>query len=144
MLYRIGADFIVFFHFIWILFMLYGFVRTVSATFVYYCLDRKEKAKKFFERSIFRTVHVCGIFYVGLLTVLREFCPLTIAENTLRSRYDTSHTYPGSFMVYYIERFVYPNVNPMLLITGTIIVAAFTLLIFVIRPPAKIKRLFTK
>jgi len=142
--YRIAADLIVLVHFTWILFMLYGFFRTAFATFLYYCQNRKEKAKKFFERWVFRTVHVLGIFYVGLLTILREFCPLTIVENTLRARYDTSLTYPGSFMIYHIERFVYPGVSPMLIITGTVIVAAFTLLMFVIRPPAKIKRLFTR
>ncbi len=142
--YRIAADLIVLVHFIWILFMLYGFFRTACATFLYYCQNRKEKEKTFFERWVFRTVHVFGILYVGLLTILRQFCPLTIAENTLRSRYDTSLTYPGSFMIYYIERFVYPSVSPMLIITGTVIVAAFTLLMFVIRPPAKIKRLFKK
>ncbi len=142
--YRIAADLIVLVHFIWILFMLYGFIRTVYAALIYFCPGQTEKAKKFFERWVFRTVHVFGIIYVGLLTILREFCPLTIAENTLRSRYDTSLTYPGSFMIYYIERFVYPSISPMLIITGTIIVAAFTLLMFVIRPPAKIKRLFTR
>jgi hypothetical protein len=144
MVHRIAADLIVFIHFTWILFMLYGFIRTAYTAVIYFRTGQTEKAKKFFNRWIFRTVHVCGIFYVGLLTVLREFCPLTIAENTLRSRHDPTLTYPGSFMVHYIERFVYPDVNPMLIITGTVVVAAFTLLIFVIRPPAKIKRVFTR
>lgn len=144
MFHRIAADLIVFIHFTWILFMIYGFIRTAYTAVIYFRPSQTEKAKKFFNRWIFRTVHVCGILFVASLAVLRKFCPLTVIENILKYRHDPSLTYPGSFMIHYIERFVYPNVNPILLITATVIVAAFTLLIFVIHPPAKIKRLFTR
>lgn len=143
MFYKIIADLIVFIHFTWILFMLYGFALTIFATFnVYIWQGRSDKAKKFFDRWVFRTIHVCGIFYVGLLTVLREYCPLTMFENSLRSRYDRSLAYPGSFIVHYIERFVYPNIDAKLIILGTIVVAVFSLAMFVVRPPVKIRLLF--
>jgi hypothetical protein len=50
--------------------------------------------------------------------------------------------YPGSFIVHYVEKLVYPEVNPLIIQIPTIIIAAFTVVVFIIRPPAKIKRMF--
>jgi len=88
-------------------------------------------------------IHLCGIAYVGLLAVLKEHCLLTILENTLRGRYNSELKYPGSFLAFHIEKLVYPNVNPLLLLIPTVIVAVFTLFMFIVRPPAKIKQIFS-
>ena len=132
MLYKILADLIVAIHFAWILFMLTGAMLTLSSFF----------HKRFFDRWLFRTVHLCGIIYVALLAILREYCPLTILENTLRSKYMPDLTYPGSFIVHYIERLVYPDVNPLIILVPTIFIALFTILVFIIKPPAKIRGMF--
>ena len=44
--------------------------------------------KRFFDWWLFRTLHLCGVIYVGLLAILREYCPLTILEYTLRAEYN--------------------------------------------------------
>jgi hypothetical protein len=134
MFYKITADIIVVLHFIWIIFMLLGFFLTIYGFFW----------KEFFEWWLFRTLHLSGILFVGILTALRRFCPLTILENISRARYDPEATYPGSFIVHYIERLVYPNVSQFLLRAGTVIVALFTLVIYIIIPPKKIKNLITR
>ncbi len=114
MIYRFLADIIVFIHFVWILFMLLGFLLTLCG-FIY-------KNKRFFEMWLFRTLHLFGIVYVGLLAVLREYCPLTILENILRGKYNPELNYPGSFIAHYIEKLVYPDVNPLIIIIPTMII----------------------
>ena len=143
MLYKVLADLVVVIHFGWILFILWGFILTVcSFIFIFVLRTAKERWGVFFERWIFRTVHLGGIVYVAILTVLGKYCPLTILENELRGRYNTEMTYPGSFVVHYIEKIVYPEVNFLLFVIPTMIIAVFTMLVFLIRPPSKIKHIF--
>ena len=132
MLYKILADLIVVMHFVWILFMLIGAILTLSGFFY----------KRFFDWWLFRTLHLCGIIYVGLLALLREYCPLTILENTLRVKYNPDLTYPGSFIVYYVEKLVYPDLNPSIILVPTIFIAVFTIVVFIIKSPTKIRRIF--
>ncbi|MEJ2356033.1 MAG: DUF2784 domain-containing protein [candidate division WOR-3 bacterium] len=129
MLYKIIADIIVVLHFIWIIFMLLGFFLTIYGFFY----------QKFFDWWLFRTLHLLGILFVGILTVLQRFCPLTILENLSRARYSPESTYPGSFIVHYIENLVYPDVNQTLLRLGTVFVAIFILIVFIVHPPGMIK-----
>lgn len=133
MVFKIIADTIVVLHFVWILFMLLGFILTIWGFFW----------KGFFELWLFRTLHLCGIFYVSLLAILREYCPLTILENISRLKYNPETIYPGSFIAHYIEKLVYPDVNPLILIIGTIFIAVFTLVIFIVKPPTKIRKIFS-
>ena len=92
---------------------------------------------------MFRTLHLLGIFYVGSLNILDKYCPLTIFENHLRMRYNQNPLYPDSFLiVYYIEKLVYPDVNPLMIQIPTLFIAVFTLLVFVIRPPKKVSLFF--
>ena len=143
MLYKILADLVVLIHFTWILFVLWGFILTVcSSVSVYVLRAAKDRSTAFFDRWIFRAIHLGGIVYVAVLTVLGKYCPLTILENKLRGQYDPELTYPGSFVVHYIERMVYPEANFLLFVIPTIIIAIFTILMFIIRPPAKIKQVF--
>jgi hypothetical protein len=131
---KLLADLIVVVHFAWILFMLIGFVLTLLGFWW----------KRFFDKWLFRTLHLLGIVYVGLLAVLREYCPLTVLENALREKYDPYLTYPGSFIVHYLQRLVYPDIQPLMILIPTMIIAIFTILVFIFRPPRKIKRIFVK
>ena len=85
---------------------------------------------------------LAGIVYVAILTILGKYCPLTILENDLRGQYDAALTYPGSFVIHYVERIVYPEANFLIFVIPTTIIAVFTVLMFMIKPPTKIKRLF--
>jgi len=134
MIYPILADLIVVIHFIWILFMLAGFLLTLYAF----------RRKAIFDWWVFRTLHLLGIAYVGLLTVLRQHCPLTVLEYSLRTRHDPGLTYPGSFIIYYVEKLVYPGVNPLSIFIPTVMIAVFTIVVFIVRPPARIKGYFNK
>ena len=134
MLYKVLADLIVVVHFAWILFMLAGFILTLCGLFW----------REFFDWWLFRILHLCGIIYVGLLAALRQYCPLTILENTLRQKYNPELTYPGSFIVHYIEKLVYPDINLLIILIPTVIIAVFTIVVFVIKPPEKIRKILIR
>ena len=132
MFYRILADLIMVIHLAWILFMLWGFVLTIRGFFY----------PKFFDRWIFRTVHLLGILFVVTLEILGKYCPLTLWENALRSHYNPETDYPGSFIVKQIEQMIYPDVPPLVVIIPAILIAAFTLAAYILKPPAKLMTLF--
>jgi hypothetical protein len=134
MLYKIIADIIVVLHFIWIIFMLLGFVLTIYGFF----------RRDYFNWWLFRTLHLLGILFVGILTLLRRFCPLTILENLSRVKHNPESTYPGSFIIHYIENLVYPDVNQIFLRILTLLASLFILTVYVIKPPTKIKKLFSR
>lgn len=139
MMYKVAADLIVVVHFAWILFMLWGFFLTLAGVIRLYILRRPSA---FMDRWIFRTLHLGGIAFVALLAALNQYCPLTVWEYNLRRPADPDLAWPGSFIVYWIERFVYPDVHPLIIVIPTIGVALFTLLAYVLCPPAKIKSFF--
>jgi len=132
MFYRILADTIMVLHLAWIIFMLWGFVLTIRGFF----------HPKFFDRWLFRTVHLLGILFVVALEILGKYCPLTLWENALRGHYNPETDYPGSFIIKYIEQMIYPDVSPLVVIIPTILLATFTLVAFVSKPPAKLMTLF--
>ena len=143
MLYKVLADLIVVIHFAWILFMLWGFFLTMCGFISVYVLRReKDRWRIFFDRWVFRTIHMGGILYVAIMTLLGIACPLTIMENGLREHYNPDLTYHGSFVVHYIEKIVYPEANFLFFLIPTIVIAVFSIVMFILRPPAKIKCLF--
>ena len=112
--------------------MLSGFMLTL----------RSFRREGFLDRWLFRTLHLLGIAYVSILAILGKYCPLTIWENSLRAKYDLDLTYPGSFTIHYVERLVYPDINPLIICIPTAFIAIFTLVVFIIRPPKRIKGIF--
>jgi len=132
--FRLLADLIVVVHFAWILFMLVGFILILRGFF----------HKEFFEQWLFRTLHLFGIAYVSILALMGRYCPLTIWENILRAKYDPGLTYAGSFIIHYIEKLVYPDINSLIIRIPTTFIAVFTVVVFIIKPPEKIKRIFIR
>jgi len=132
MSYKIFVDGIIALHFLYVLFMLFGFFLTI-----YGVLFRS----RFFDWWLFRTLHLLGILYVASLSILGKYCPLTLLENELRSRFDPSLAYSGSFIVHYLEKIIYPDVNSLVIQIPTIFIALFTIAVFIIKPPEKIRRI---
>jgi hypothetical protein len=135
MSYKIFADAVIVVHFLFILFMLLGFLLTAYALVF---------RQKFFDWWLFRSLHLLGIFYVFSLSILGKYCPLTILENGLRLRHEASSVYSGSFIVHYLEKLIYPDVNPIVIQIPTVFLAIFTIVVFIIKPPGKIKSVMGK
>lgn len=129
MLYKIFSEATIAIHFLFILFMLFGFLLSLYAIFFW---------EKFFDWWLFRSLHLAGILYVASLSVLGKYCPLTILENEIRSRYEASLVYSDSFIVHYLEKLVYPEVNPLVIQIPTILIAILTIVFFMVKPPKKI------
>ena len=110
--------------------MLWGFALTVSGFW----------RPEFFERWLFRTIHLAGILFVAAFELLGKYCPLTVWENILRRHYNPDTDYPGSFIIGHIENLIYPDVSSMVVIIPTLFIALFTLILFMIRPPSKFER----
>ena len=105
MLYRILSDLVVVLHFLWIVFIILGFALTGWYFFLGYVLKRSsEKADRFFDRWLFRTLHLLGIGFVAAQTLLGKYCPLTVLENYLRAGYAPEAVYPGSFISIILNR----------------------------------------
>jgi len=130
MIYRVLADVLMVAHAGWILFILAGFVLTIHGFW----------NPKFFERWLFRTIHLLGILFVAALELLNKYCPLTIWENALRRHYDPGTDYPGSFVIGHLEELVYPEVSPLVVFVPTMLIAVFTLTVFILKPPSKFRR----
>jgi len=143
MLYKVLAEIIVVMHFVWVLFVLAGFILTLCGFFSFYILrSTADRWRKFFDKWLFRTIHAGGILFVGILTMLKQYCPLTLWENTLRTKYDPFLVYEGSCIVHYVQKLLYPDINPLIIRTVTIFITLFTIVVFIIRPPTKIRRIF--
>jgi len=130
MVYRLLADILLVIHLAWIVFMLWGFVLTVRAFW----------RPSFYDRWLFRSLHLGGIVFVGIWELMGKYCPLTIWEYDLRRLHDPSVEYPGSFIVDLLERLVYPDVDPMIVAVPTMAIALFTLVLFAVKPPSKYRR----
>ena len=142
---KILADLVLVIHFVWIMFMLSGFLLTVTAFCRLYLFRRdSERWNRFLDRWFFRTFHLCGIIYIGLLAILGKYCPLTLLENTLRAKYNPEMVYPGSFIIYYLEKLVYPSVHPLIILIPTIAAALLTIIAYIFRPPKMIGHYFRR
>jgi hypothetical protein len=136
------SDLVMMIHFLWIAFMILGFVLTVWHCFRAYVLKRSTvQADRFFDRWIFRSLHLAGIGFVMTLMLVGQYCPLTVLENYFRAGYDPQAVYPGSFIIHHLERLIYPDVSPLVLIVPTLIIAVFSVMVYTLRPPQKVRSL---
>ncbi len=126
--YKILADIVIFIHFLWIAFIISGFIFTI---FLW---------RKFLHKITIRIIHLLSILYAAYLELTEKYCPLTILENYLKAK-SNDVTYTGSFGIHYIEKLVYPDVEPAVVIVPTILVGVITLFMFVVKPPRKIKEI---
>lgn len=118
MLFKILADIVVFFHFLWIIFLIFGVFIGVKT------------------RAI-RFLHISGLIFAIFIQIMGWHCPLTYLEVWLRSMHDPSTTYPGSFIAHYIERVVYIELSQNLIFVLTIILCLFNGWVYLKRPILK-------
>ncbi len=106
MIYKILADIVVFIHFLWILFLIFGALIGVK------------------YKSI-KILHISGLVFSVVIQIFGWYCPLTHLEAWLRIKHDLTPAYAGSFIVHYLEKAVYLPVPRLLIFALTIILSAF-------------------
>ncbi len=106
--YKIAADLIVFIHFLWILFLIFGFF-----------LGRKYKT--------FKVVHITGLCFALIIQIFGWYCPLTYIEIWLREKHNPALSYSGSFIIYYVEKIVYIELSRWIIFILTAILVLISL-----------------
>jgi hypothetical protein len=98
------ADSILIVHFIFVLFVVVGFLciifgRFIGWPWIYY--------------RLFRMIHLVAIGFVVTQSYLGQICPLTIWENDLRAPAG-QEAYTESFIQYWLQYFLYYEADPWL------------------------------
>jgi hypothetical protein len=114
MLYRVGADLVLFAHFLFVVFAVLGGV------FVFY-------------EPAWAWVHISVVVWSSAVNLMSWTCPLTPLENALRTRAGQLG-YSGGFVQHYIGPVVYPRGMPrhLELVAGVSIVAGNALVYAII------------
>jgi hypothetical protein len=109
--YKAAADFVVFIHFLWIIFLIFGVF-----------IGRKYRTVKIF--------HIAGLGFAVIIQIFGWYCPLTYIEIWLRQRHDPLLSYSGSFIVYYMEKLIYIELTPWIIFVLTLILISITAYIY--------------
>ena len=98
-------------HLLWILFLVFGFVFALKGSRIAY-------------------LHLGGLAFAFVLNALGWYCPLTYVENYFRALHDVHAIYSTSFMMKYMEKFVYPDIPENILRAGEIFLTALYILVY--------------
>jgi len=82
------ADSVVFIHFLWILFLIFGGIW-----------GRRNR--------LVRYIHIPGVIFASVVELCGWYCPLTHLEVWFRERQNTGYGYGGSFIEHYLEKLIY-------------------------------------
>lgn len=111
MIYKFLADLVVLLHFLWILFLFLGALW-----------GRRNRLIKIF--------HLGGLGFAILLQTFDWYCPLTYLEVWLRAKHHSGIVYTGSYIIYYLERLIYLEISPFLILIFTLLLSAFNFWIY--------------
>ena len=111
MAYKILADITVLVHFLWIVFLFLGAIW-----------GRKNRAVK--------TFHLAGLAFAFIIQIFDWYCPLTHLEFWLRGKHNPNLTYTGSFIIYYVEKIIYIEISPTIILMVTLLLGALNVWIY--------------
>src|SRR5215467_5149321 len=81
------------------------------------------------SRPGLRWLHMSSLIW-GILTELLPWrCPLTLLENWLEAKAGIS-PYQGGFLLHYLDKLTYPDISPIALTIGGVIVCVINLAIY--------------
>ena len=124
-----SADLLVILHLAWVLFMLGG----VAAT-----------ALGLFRRTLlavlgWRTLHLAGMAFAGLLSISGKLCPLTSLEYALRRGGGEAAAAEDGFIITWANRLIFPELDSTTLSVITMAAGMFVLGVYVWLPPGKVR-----
>src|SRR5579872_448324 len=80
-------------------------------------------------RPVLRWLHIVSLIW-GILTELLPWpCPLTLLENWLELKAGVA-PYQGGYLLHYLDKLVYPDISPTVLIMAGVLICAFNLAIY--------------
>jgi hypothetical protein len=113
MIFRFLADLCVLFHFLWILFLVFGVIFVL-------------------KRSKFAWFHFGGLLFSLFINIWGLYCPLTYLENYLYSACAHSTTYSGSFIARYLEPIIYPELSEKTIRISEILFVSLNLVVYAV------------
>jgi hypothetical protein len=108
---KILADIVVLVHFLWILFLIFGAFA-----------GRRYRVIKY--------AHIGGLLFALMLQVFDWYCPLTHLEVWLRARHDPGRAYAGSYIIHYLEKVIYIEVDRWVVAVLTILLCGMNLWLY--------------
>jgi uncharacterized membrane protein len=115
MFYGIMADVVVFLHFLWIIFLIFGAF-----------IGRRYKWIK--------RVHIAGLCFALTIQGFGWYCPLTYLEIWLRKMHDPSTSYSGSFIINYVQKIVYIELPAKVILIMTIFLVLMSAWLYLHKP----------
>ncbi|MGO9612983.1 MAG: DUF2784 family protein [Dissulfurispiraceae bacterium] len=106
MFYKVLADIVILFHFIWIVFHFFG---------AFFGIQNRAK----------RIVHIFGFFFAFVIEAFDWYYTLTCLETWLKSRYEPTMAYTVAFIIHYIEKIVCIETPRYLIFIATDLLCAF-------------------
>jgi hypothetical protein len=100
--YHFIIDLVIILHFLWILFLIFGFYFVLKGSRIAY-------------------LHAAGLLFSLVLNLLGWYCPLTNIEDHLNSLWHQHTPVAKSFMARTLEKVVYPDVDEALIRKGEIV-----------------------
>ncbi|OGP96598.1 MAG: hypothetical protein A2157_12455, partial [Deltaproteobacteria bacterium RBG_16_47_11] len=82
------------------------------------------------RNKVVRIVHLSALFFALIIQVFDWFCPLTHLEAWLRVKHNPDLTYPGEFIIYYVERVVYIEISHLIVLTVTLLLGGVSVWIY--------------
>ena len=119
------ANFILVIHFAWVVWMIAGILLAVLGF----------RWPRLWGWRIFRIAHLVGL--IGTATVpfwAGGICPLTTLDWQMRSP-DPASGEPQPFLVYWLDRLLYWDVDPLVLSLAIAAGALLTVIVFILHPP---------
>ncbi len=116
MTYKLLADSVVIIHFLWIIFLIFGAFLGVKNRFI-------------------KIFHISGLGFAFIIQIFQWYCPLTYLEVWLRIRHEPTLTYTGSFIIHYLEKVIYINLSPYIILILTVLLAIFNLWVYLRKRP---------
>jgi len=107
MVYKVLADIVVFVHFLWILFLIFGVFWGI----------RNQKVK---------VIHIFALAFAIIIQAFNWYCPLTHLEAWMRAKHDPTLSYTGSFITHYVEKIVYIELPPSLIFVLSIVLGGIS------------------
>ena len=80
-------------------------------------------------RPVLRWLHIASLIW-GILTEMLPWpCPLTLLETWLEGKAGIEAS-PGGFLLYWLDRLVYPNISSAVLMIAAVIVCGLNLVFY--------------
>jgi len=111
MFYNVLTDLCILFHFLWILFLVFGVVFALKGSKIAW-------------------FHLGGLLFSLFINIVGLYCPLTYLEAYLRYTCGNEGMYSGSFIAHYLEPIIYPNLSEMTIRIGEILFVGANLVIY--------------